>query len=171
MLQSNDTKTLNLTEDFWTWPNKQCVWARPKRENFGPKRRMWNTQMSSAQITRTEGIMTFTADKCTTNEVVIVRSASASLFVVVNEWLHNDILDDKDDQTLEDMSEDWNVFHYGAVHQPGCWNVLIILLCLSEGWCPVSPPLCQRSECSDMPIPTKHGFQFQQQETSGVISN
>ena len=42
--------------------------------------------MPSAQVTKMEGIMTIAAEWCTTNEVVILRCVSASLFVVVNEW-------------------------------------------------------------------------------------
>ena len=61
-----------------------------------------------AQVATIEGIVSFAAEWCTTNEAVILRCVSASLFVVVNEWQHKDILDDKDRLTWEEMSEDWN---------------------------------------------------------------
>ena len=50
--------------------------------------------MPSVQATKMEGIMTFAAEWCTTNDVVILRCVLASLFVVVNEWQYKDILDD-----------------------------------------------------------------------------
>ena len=54
--------------------------------------------------------MGFASDWCTTDEVVILRCVSASLFVVVNEWQYKDILDDFDMLTWRDMSEDWNAY-------------------------------------------------------------
>ena len=57
-----------------------------------------------------EGIMHFAAEWCTTNEVVILRCVSVSFFVVVREWQYKGILDDVDEQTWEEVSEDWNAF-------------------------------------------------------------
>ena len=54
--------------------------------------------------------MPFAAEWCTTDEVVILRCVSASLFVVVNEWQYKDILDDIDQLTWEEMSQDWNAY-------------------------------------------------------------
>ena len=61
--------------------------------------------MVSAQVSTMEGIMTF-AERRTTNVVVVLRCVSASLFVMVNEWQYNDILDDIDKLSWEEMSED-----------------------------------------------------------------
>ena len=55
--------------------------------------------MPSVQATKMEGIMTFAADWCTPDEVVILRCVSASLFVVVNGG-SKDILDDKSQADL-----------------------------------------------------------------------
>ena len=57
-----------------------------------------------------EGIMNFAADWCTADEVVIFRCVSVSFLVVVNEWQYKGILDDTDEQTWEEVSEDWNAF-------------------------------------------------------------
>ena len=68
------------------------------------------TQMPSAQVATMGGLMTFDAEWCTTNEVVILRSVSASLLVVVNEWQYLDILDDIGKLLWEVMSKDWNAY-------------------------------------------------------------
>ena len=52
-----------------------------------------------------EGIMNFAVDWCAADEVVL-RCVSVSFLVVVNEWQYKGILDEKDEQTWEDMSED-----------------------------------------------------------------
>ena len=54
--------------------------------------------------------MNFAAEWCTTDEVVILRCVSVSFLVVVNEWQHKRVLDEKDEHTWEEMPEDWNVF-------------------------------------------------------------
>ena len=66
--------------------------------------------------------MTFAAEWCTTNEVVILRCESASLFVVVNEWQYKDILDDRDKLTWEEMSEDWNACLSERSTSPASWR-------------------------------------------------
>ena len=55
--------------------------------------------MPRVQVTKIEGIATFASEWCTTNEVVILRWVSASLFVVVNERQYKAILDDTDKLT------------------------------------------------------------------------
>ena len=55
--------------------------------------------MPSPPVATMEGIMTLAAEWCTTNEVVMLRCVSASLFVVVNEWQYKDIVDEKDKLT------------------------------------------------------------------------
>ena len=50
------------------------------------------------------------AEWCTADGVVIFRCVSLSFLVVVNEWRYKGILDEKDERTWEEMSEDWNAF-------------------------------------------------------------
>ena len=75
-------------------------------------------QMPSAQVATMEGIVSFAAEWCTTNEVAIFRCVSASLFVVVKEWQYKDILDDTDKLTWEEMSEDWNAYLSERITSP-----------------------------------------------------
>ena len=42
MFKSNDTTSLNLTTDYWTWHNQHGGCAQRNPENFGLKRRMRN---------------------------------------------------------------------------------------------------------------------------------
>ena len=85
--------------------------------------------MPSVQATKMEEIMTFLAEWFTTDEVVILRCVSASLFVVVNEWQYKDILDEIDMLTWEDRQ--------GAPAQP-CEGMT--LFCESGGcWTAASP--------------------------------
>ena len=51
--------------------------------------------------------MTFAAEWCTHDVVVVLRCALASLFVAVNEWQYKDILDDIDNLAWEELSEEW----------------------------------------------------------------
>ena len=85
MLQSNDTKTLHLTKDFEELLDmaQQARWlGPPKTGEYWTKVK---TQLLGVQATEMDGIMTFAAEWCTTDEVLILRCVSASLFVVVNE--------------------------------------------------------------------------------------
>ena len=54
--------------------------------------------------------MSFAAEWCTADEVAILRCVSVSCLVVVNECQYKGILDEKDEETWEEMSEDWNAF-------------------------------------------------------------
>ena len=51
-----------------------------------------------------EGIMNFT------DEVAILRCVSVSFLLVVNERQYKGILDDMEEQTWKEMSEDWIAF-------------------------------------------------------------
>ena len=54
--------------------------------------------------------MSFAAERCTADEVVILRCVSVSLIVVVNEGQCKGILDEEDEQTSEETSEERNAF-------------------------------------------------------------
>ena len=65
--------------------------------------------MPGVQAMRIEGIMSFAAGWCATDDVVMLL-VSVSVLVVVKEWEDKSILDDTDDLTWEAMFEDWNTF-------------------------------------------------------------
>ena len=56
---------------------------------------------------KTEGILSFAAEWCTADEVVMLRCVSVSALVEVKEWEYKSMMDDL---TWEVMSEDWNTF-------------------------------------------------------------
>ena len=61
--------------------------------------------MSGVPAMMMEGIMSFAAGWCTTNQVVKLRCESASVLELVKEWEHKGIVDDMDEQTWEVMPE------------------------------------------------------------------
>ena len=138
MLQSIDTTSLNVTKDFeelwdmaqetgWLGPAKpRTLWTEEEDEEIT------FTQMPSAQVTKMEGIMTFAAEWCTTNEVVILRCVSASLFVVVNEWPDDAVVSEMIkhlplERSLEKIYIIRRCFHerfLGQMDAPNSWKIV-----------------------------------------------
>ena len=63
-----------------------------------------------AQARMMEGTVAWAADWCTNDEVVVLSCVSMSLFIVVKDWQYQNILDEIDEATWDEMSEDRNAF-------------------------------------------------------------
>ena len=65
-----------------------------------------------------ESIFVLVTEWISSKDMVNLYELSSTLYVVLQEWLGNEILDALGDQTWIDMSEEWAEFMYGEGNSP-----------------------------------------------------
>ena len=65
-----------------------------------------------------ESIFVLVTEWISSQDMVNLYELSSTLYVVLQEWLVNEILDALGDQTWIDMSEEWAEFKYGEGNSP-----------------------------------------------------
>ena len=122
MMQSNDTKTMNLDKDFeeMVRRNKQGGMDGPKQHGSGQKKRnKIRDQVCLCSNPQMERIMNFLAEWFSFEEMQVLQGVSVLTSVWAREWQYNDILNDIDGLTWEGLSEYLRKYLSEAEESPG----------------------------------------------------
>ena len=112
LMQSNDTRTMNLNEDFEELLNRaqQTGWdGRTKTRRFWTVQEEEDNPQSKllcAQTRRWKAWWTLWPNGSPLGEMKVLQGVSVLMSVCVKEWQYKDILNDTDNSVREDLSED-----------------------------------------------------------------